>query len=146
MNATTLNFKFVPKLVTKLCLIAVAGICVILFFGRAYPWLRIDPVTSVFPGFYNHISNFVITFELILLISFVWLLREVELRYFLILFGIGVALNVLVESFLSVLNTPDMVDAFYGIVAVIIAAIMTLSIKLYGITEKTGEYGVDVRD
>jgi hypothetical protein len=83
---------------------------------------------------------------LTLVISFVWLLRDVELKYFLMLFGIGVAVNVLAESFMSPLNTPDIVDAIYGIVGVAVAAFVTLSIWLFGLAERIGGHGAHDRD
>ena len=146
MNDTSSNFKYPPTLATTIFLAAVVGTCTILFFGRGYPWLRIEPVTKILPGFYSHVSNFVITLELTLIISFVWVLRDVELKFFLILFATAVVLNVLIESFLKVLNTPDIADAIYGIAAVVIAAIVTLFVRRYGITERAHEHGVDEGD
>ena len=103
--------------------------------GRTRAALRPEFVKAIFPDFYAHISNFVITFEIVLLISFVWLLRGLSMWPFVWLFTVAMALNLIVESFVWTLNRPDMLDAVFGIVGVMFAILCTLLLKRFGIAE-----------
>ena len=103
--------------------------------GRTREELRPEFVIAVVPDFYAHISNFVITFEIVLLISFVWLLRGLNVLPFVWLFSVAIVLNLIIESFVWILNTPDILDAVFGIFGVLIAMVCTLLLKTFGISE-----------
>ena len=103
--------------------------------GRTRPALRSEFIISIVPDFYAHISNFVITIELVLLISFVWLLRGLKIVPFVWLFSVAIVLNLIIESFVWKLNTPDIQDAVFGIFGVLLALVCTLLLKAFGISE-----------
>lgn len=135
------SFKFAPKPATAIAMILLLVAANILFFGRTIPWLRLAPVTKRVPDFYSHISNFALTFEMTLLVAVLWVLLGVKLNVLLMLFATAAVVNVLTESFVTVLNTPDMMDAMYGTVAVLMAALVTLIIRRHGVTERTSDRG-----
>ncbi len=69
------------------------------------------------------------------MIAFIWLLRGLNTVPFVWLFSVAIGLNLIVETFVVVLNTPDILDAVFGIFGVLFAMICTLLLKKFGITE-----------
>ena len=110
-------------------------VCTLLFMGRTRAALRPEFIVAAVPGFYAHISNFVITFEIVLLIAFVWLLRGLSIWPFVWLFLAALILNVVAESFAWTLNTPDMLDAVFGLFGVLFAIVCTLLLKTFGLAK-----------
>jgi hypothetical protein len=132
---SSLKLKYRPTGSAIVCLIGLGVVCTFLFMGRTRTELRPEFLISVLPDFYAHISNFVITFELVLLISFVWVLRGLNTVPFVWLFSVAIVLNLIIESFVWILNTPDILDAVFGIFGVLLAIVCTLLLKAFGISE-----------
>ena len=134
-DGSSLKLKYRPTGSAIVCLIGLGVVGTLLFMGRSREELRPEFVIAVVPDFYAHISNFVITFEIVLLISFVWLLRGLNVLPFVWLFSVAIVLNLIIESFVWILNTPDILDAVFGIFGVLIAMVCTLLLKTFGISE-----------
>jgi hypothetical protein len=62
----------------------------------------------------NHISNFAITSLMVALLAFIMTLQGAPFKFVIWLGIITVLMNFIVEVLISILNTPDIIDAFYG--------------------------------
>ena len=83
-----------------------------------------------------HISNFSISYLLCLAIGFIWLLFGISLNKVLTFGLIVIAVNFLYELYLPLLNTPDIIDAYYGTVGSLLAGIVLILIKQKGLIPK----------
>ena len=66
-----------------------------------------------------------------------WLLLGVNFKFIV---GLGTAIlisNIVYESWIDVLNTPDIVDAFYGFAGTILSFIFLWLTKKYGLKINT---------
>lgn len=107
-------------------------ISVLLFFGRNFQNLRPEPILNLLPDFYGHVSNLSISFIVYLMIGYLGLMNDIKTKE---LIGIGIVIlmiNLMVEFFISFLNTPDKVDAVYGICGVVFGFIFLFTAKKSG--------------
>jgi len=82
---------------------------------------------------YSHISNFTISYNLVSIIGFIWLLQGVSMRIISIACFVIISLNFIFELFITVLNTRDMVDAYYGVGGTAMAYVFLLIAKKWGL-------------
>lgn len=82
-------------------------------------WIHIftPQVVVITPEITSHISNFALSLMLCLLIGNLLLSYGAGRRAVILLCGLVMVANLLYEAFLPFLNTPDLVDAVYGITA-----------------------------
>ena len=79
----------------------------------------------------NHISNFSISSMLMALMSFIMLLQGAPFRYVVWLGVFTVLMNFIVEVFVNIMNTPDILDALCGTAGVIFTgAVMYIFFKV----------------
>lgn len=107
--------KYVPKLWAALLFLLLLAGSFCLFLGRKEGAFRLHLTNPAFADYHQHISNFSITFLLYAGIGYLWLLAGVRMVHII---GLGAALvlaNLAYEWWLPVLNTQDVVDAYYGI-------------------------------
>ena len=109
----SLKLKYNPKIFTVLCFFILLILAVILFLGRTKPFFQIEFVLNFLPDFPQHISNFSISYLLYSGIGYVWLLRGIDFRYIAGLGAVILIINFVREKWISILNTPDMIDAYY---------------------------------
>ena len=86
----------------------------LLIFGTICLFIKISRYnlfTAIFPDFYLHISNFSISL-IIGLLGYFWLLMGVKFTYTLGLTIFLLIANLLSETVLGVMNTPDPLDMF----------------------------------
>lgn len=127
------SIKYIPKVLVAVIHLVLLILVLILFLGRTNGSLKLDFMLGLFPDFYQHISNFCISYMLFSGIGFTWLLLGVRIKYIMQL-GIAILLvNFVFELWVSVLNTPDIVDAYYGSAGTILAFMFLLIIKNYGL-------------
>src|SRR5690554_4457879 len=108
------NLKYVPKHTTSLLFFLLLGFVLILFSGRKSNFFKSDYILEILPGFYQHISNFSISYLLYAGIGYFWLLMGLKFQYIIFL-GIAIlAANFIYELFIPILNTTDIVDAYFG--------------------------------
>jgi hypothetical protein len=81
----------------------------------------------------SHISNFALSFLFYLVIGYLWLLMGSRFR---IITALGIALivaNIVCETVISFLNTPDLIDAVYGIIGVLTVYAYLAITKKFGL-------------
>lgn len=115
------------------------GMVLILFMGRTKASLRSEWLVSVFPEFYQHISNFSISYMLFSIIGYSWLILGVKINKIMIV-GIFIALaNFIYELFLPFINTKDIIDAYFGVAGVILGCLFLYPASKYGLKEKLAQ-------
>lgn len=67
-----------------------------------------------------------------LIIGFLWILMAVKFRHIISLALVIVALNFFYELFLSILNTKDIVDAYFGTVGTFVAFLVIVVTFKFG--------------
>ena len=84
------------------------------------------------PDFYSHVSNLSISYMLYAGVGYLWLAFGVPMRL-IGLFGLALAAcNLVVERAIPVLNTPDPVDALYGLIGIALGAVLLVAIDRRG--------------
>ena len=132
-----LNIIYYPKLVVSLSNIALIIIALILMFGRTRENLKISTVLDLLPDFYQHISNFSLSYLLVAGSGFLWLLLGINFNS-IIRLGIAVLLgNFVYELWIPILNTPDIIDAYYGFWGTFLGCVFLLITKKYGLRANT---------
>jgi hypothetical protein len=127
------SLRYVPTIGLALSYPVLLILSSILFFGRNFDGVKISAISNVLPDFYHHVSNFSISFILYSTVIYTGLIAGISSRL-LIFFGIFLALiNLVIELFISWLNTPDILDAVYGIAGVGFGLIFLFLSKRYGI-------------
>lgn len=130
-----LELKYNPKIFTAVCFFILLISAFILFLGRTKPFFRIEFILNFLPDFYQHISNFSISYLLYSGIGYLWLLRGIDFRY---IAGFGAALlviNFIWERWIPILNTPDIIDAYYGFAGIFLSFLFLFL---------TGQFGLEL--
>lgn len=131
MQSTTV-FKFAPNIPAAISHLLLLFIAIWLFMGRKMLSLRPSFILETWPDFYLHVSNFSISYILLSSIGFLWVLMGMP-RKFILMLGLLIAgVNVVYECWIPVLNTPDMVDAYYGLWGTASALCFLLLLQRYG--------------
>lgn len=100
------------------------------------------------PGLYDHASNLVLSFLLVVVYGLLRLVSGARLGE-VVVFGLAiVAANYVYELFLTFANTLDPVDAHYGAAGVAAALIFLAALARHGLrrnpkASRSGEGGVD---
>ncbi len=133
MANTKQPIKFLPTLATSLIFLSLLSLVMLLFAGRTMNYVRSDYLQQLFPNFYQHISNFSISWCLYAGVGYMWLLMGVNLKYIMGFGGVILIINLIYELWIPVLNTKDSVDAYYGIVGVLTGFIFLVLVKRFGL-------------
>lgn len=129
------SFKYVPRIWAALAYIVLLGLSLFLFFGRNIDGIRIESLTDMFPDFYSHISNFSLTLIIFVTMGYMGLLFGIRLKQIIIIGIILVIINLIFEFFITVLNTPDKIDAIYGFIAVFLGLVFLFAMKKKGLRQ-----------
>lgn len=127
------SLKYVPKIWTALSFPILILIALTLFFGRNINSLKINYLLNAVPEFYNHISNFSISFIIYITIGYVGLMSGLTTKKLVLIGALIVLLNLIVEFYISILNIPDSTDASFGILGVLLGLIFLATAKKYGL-------------
>ena len=128
-----LKFDFKKKyLVIYLCLIVFDA------FLMLCRWLEhIVPDVRLLPGFLlDHITNFALCMLLLLIFGMTVLSFGGKLRSITAAALVMSVLNVVYECFIPILNTPDILDAMFGIIGVAIAYVFLIMLRKNGLIAK----------
>lgn len=106
--------KYLPKHFASLLFFLLLGVVFILFSGRKSDSFRSEFLIHQIPTFYQHISNFTISYLLYAGIGYFWLLMGVKFRYILVFGFVLLVANLIYELYIPILNTPDIIDAYFG--------------------------------
>lgn len=126
------SLKSLPKIGSSISYFLLLIVSMLLFFGKKFPSLEIKPLLNILPDFYNHISNFTLSLLIYITVGYVGLMAGMKTKHLIIIGILFVLLNLIIELFISILNTPDTIDAVYGIVGTILGLIFLLIAKKYG--------------
>ncbi|GAB3341170.1 hypothetical protein GCM10027299_55180 [Larkinella ripae] len=85
------------------------------------------------PDFYQHASNLCISYFLYSAIGYTWLLIGVSLRYLVLLGAAIIFANFIYESWIPILNTPDLLDAYYGAAGTSLGFLFLALAKRFGL-------------
>ena len=128
-----LKFDFKKKyLVIYLCLIVFDA------FLMLCRWLEhIVPDVRLLPGFLlDHITNFALCMLLLLIFGMTVLSFGGKLRSITAAALVMSVLNIVYECFIPILNTPDILDAMFGVVGVAIAYVFLIMLRKNGLIAK----------
>jgi hypothetical protein len=128
-----LKLAYLPKIGSTLGYFALLVIVFILFLGRKNEKVQIEFLMKNFPEFYSHISNFTISFMLILVIGYLNILQTGKLYFSIFMICVCIIANLVYENFIPILNTPDKIDAYYGIIGSILPLIYLILHQKWGI-------------
>ncbi|RYZ45111.1 MAG: hypothetical protein EOO14_26180 [Chitinophagaceae bacterium] len=126
--------KYVPKLWTALLFLLLLAGAFCLFLGRKEGFFRLHFANPPFADYHHHISNFSISFLLYAGIGYLWLLAGVGIKPIMLLGAALILVNLVYEWWLPVLNTRDVVDAYYGVAGTLIAGLFLWLVKAVGLT------------
>lgn len=95
------------------------AIGLLLTIGR---WLSVPfpDFVVIHTEFHSHISNLALSMIFYLAIGSTWLLSGMKFRYIALLGGVIIAGNLICETLMGFMNTPDILDAAYGIIGMLI--------------------------
>jgi len=127
------RLKYLPKIGLAITYPILLIIALMLFFGRNLENWRLDFLLNAMPDFYDHVSNFSISFLIYITIGYTGLIVGIKLRALIIIGVFIVLVNFMVEFFMTFLNTPDLMDALYGIFGVVFGLIFIYAAKKYGL-------------
>ena len=113
--------KQLPKVTTAISFLIFLAVVFALFQGRKSEWIRLQNIDNFLPEFYSHISNFCLSYILYSGIGYFWIMAGVKFRYIVGLGIVILASNFIFELFINVLNTPDIIDAYYGVTGTLFA-------------------------
>jgi hypothetical protein len=109
-------YKRVPKWWAAIGYLVLLAMVLLLFLGRSVEVLRSGLILEVAPDFYTQVSNFAISYLLYAAIGYQWLMAGATIKP-IIWLGMAILLcNFVYESFIPFINTPDPMDAMYGLV------------------------------
>jgi glycopeptide antibiotics resistance protein len=103
------------------------------FLGWTQPGLRIVDVEVLVPGFYAHTSNLLLSCTLVLVFGLVRLLYGASLWESAAFGGVVIACNFSYELFLTLFNTRDVTDAYFGTLGVVVALGFVALLKRRGL-------------
>lgn len=129
------KFIFAPKVATALSFLLLLLLNMLLFFGRNLSQLRLPFLLHRFPDCYTHLSNFCISYLLLAIPCFVWLMMGVHQKPIFLYASLLLLANFVYELWLPILNTCDLVDAYYGVVGVIVALVFLLLSQRFGLNQ-----------
>ena len=127
------KFDFKKKyLVIYLCLIVFDA------FLMLCRWLEhIVPDVRLLPGFLlDHITNFALCMLLLLIFGMTVLSFGGKLRSITAAALVMSVLNIVYECFIPILNTPDILDAMFGVIGVAIAYVFLIMLRKNGLIDK----------
>jgi len=113
--------KQLPKVTTAISFLIFLAVVFALFQGRKSEWIRLQNIDNFLPEFYSHISNFCLSYILYSGIGYFWIMAGVKFKYIVGLGIVILASNFIFELFINVLNTPDIIDAYYGVTGTLFA-------------------------
>lgn len=105
----------------------------VLFFGRNLAWLRPAWLLALAPDFYSHVSNFSLSYQVCAGVGYVWLMRGTGMKAVLWLGAVIAVANLAYEFFIPVLNTPDRLDAWYGLAGTALALLVSAAMDRWGL-------------
>lgn len=128
-----INYKYKPKKITDIvyyCLLLSGVILTVIRWISAFN----SHIVVINEEINSHISNLSLSLILYLAIGFSWTLQGAQFKKVIALGIIIMTANILCETIMGFMNTPDIVDAVYGMIGTITAFCFLSISKKYGIS------------
>lgn len=125
--------KYAPKLPAAIAYLVLLVLVMLLFFGRKTMSLRPAVIVEQWPDFYLHVSNFSISYLMLGGVGFMWILIGIPIRFLVVCGMLLIGCNFIYELWVPILNTRDVVDAYYGVAGTILALCFLLCVKRFGL-------------
>ena len=135
MNDTAKHSPRRPVIISFRILLCIG---VLLMISRWYSVINSDFVLFT-PEIHAHISNLSLSMIFYLAIGYSWLLNGKRIRFIVLLGVLLVIANIICETLMGFMNTPDIVDALYGIVGVGVSFVFLLLTHKYGLISSGAE-------
>ncbi len=133
------NLRYVPKHYITLLFFLLLGFVLILFHGRKSDYLRSEFILGIMPSFYQHISNFSLSYLLYAGIGYFWLMMGIKFQYIIFL-GIAIlAANFIYELYIPILNTLDIIDAFFGAAGTVMGFLFLFLVEKIGLRKNSSK-------
>lgn len=113
------------------CIILIVVILTVLRWANAFN----SDIVVVNQEINSHISNFSLSLLVVIAIGYSWLLQGIEFWKIVLLGIMAGAANIICETMMGFMNTPDIIDAVYGIVGTATSLCFLLYTKLHGLTD-----------
>ena len=109
-------YRRVPRLWAAIAFVVLLAVVFLLFLGRRVEMLSSGFIVEVARDFYAHVSNFAISYLIYTAIGYQWLMAGATIKP-IVWLGVAILLcNFVYERFIPFINTPDPMDAVYGLV------------------------------
>lgn len=128
-----IHFPYLPKIGAALAFLALLLSAHVLFLGRKSHAFHSTLLAATLPGFYQHVSNFSITLIVYLTMGYVWLLMGIKIKPIALAGLAMIAINFIYELYIPILNTCDIIDAYYGLTAVVLSFLFLYTIHKRGL-------------
>ena len=136
LNSLKISYKYRAKISVAIGFISLICLSVFLIFGYITDFLKIGFILQIYPLFYFHVSNLAISIIFYSGIGYAWLLFGVKFKFVALLGVFTVAANLICESpIMGFMNTPDYIDAIYGIVGTMISFLFLIFTYKYGLID-----------
>jgi len=131
--------KYKPKKFVLIVFIFLTSVAFLLAIGR-WSSIFIDDFVVINSEIHSHISNLSLSILGYLGIGYSWLISGVKFRFIIILGAFMVLANFICESpFMAFMNTPDIIDALYGTVGILVVFIFLFITNKCGLVLKNTE-------
>jgi len=126
---------YVPKIGATIVYFLCTGLAAILFAARNIEALQFRFLLALFPAYHTHISNFSISFLLVLVAGYSSIMMTKKLSYSIFVAFLIAMMNIVYELYVPILNTPDIIDAYYGVVGSFSPLIYLVFYQKYGLKQ-----------
>jgi hypothetical protein len=131
-----ISYKYIPKLWAAISFLLLLLSANFLFLGRKIKVFHCAALVATFHDFYYHVSNFSLSMLIYLTLGYVWLLIGLNIKHVAMAGIVIVLINFIYELFIPVLNTPDIVDAYYGLAGVVLSFLFLYAVDKFGLNPK----------
>ena len=127
-----LIYKYSLKKSIQIVFLVLISIGILLTIGRWYSAFNNEFV--LFTDEINlHISNLSLSMIVYLGIGYSWILSGVKFRNVIFLGVFLIIANFICETLMGFMNTPDIIDAIYGTIGIVIAFVFLYIANRYGL-------------
>ena len=128
-----MNNKFKPNKITNIVYYSLIFIVFLLAIIRWISAFNSD-IVVINHEINSHISNFSLSLLFYLAVGFSWTLQGISFKKIVLLGIVCMIANILCETVMGFMNTPDLIDAVYGITGTIISFCFLWAARKWGLT------------
>lgn len=129
------RIKYAPKLWATIAYLLLMAVALLFMQARKSETLQLDFFNNNFHEFYTHISNFSLSLLLLSVVGYIWLLMGLGIKQITLLTLVVIVINFVYELFIPVLNTPDAIDAWFGVAGCVVGWLFLILVKKYGLKD-----------